>query len=179
MPKKKFDSSNKAGFIEDLNKAEMSQIEEFDDGNILDAVKDFDQVSSFLAFSPDAWYRVLWDILGFVIIGYQATIVPIRICFDEPATGFWESAEFFMDIYFGLDILVNFNTGFYDQQGLCLERKKFILNYLKTWFLPDLLASIPWTEVIELLFMQQDNSSSGDSTNNQRQQEVEQYSQAP
>lgn len=43
------------------------------------------------------------------------------------------------------DIVVTFNTGFYKKGYLVMKRKEIIKNYLKTWFILDLLASFPYS----------------------------------
>lgn len=53
-----------------------------------------------------------------------------------------------MDVSFMMDIVVTFNTGFYKKGYLVMKRKDIILNYCKTWFFLDLLASFPYSWVI-------------------------------
>lgn len=48
-----------------------------------------------------------------------------------------------------VDLVLAFNTGFYRKGYLVMKRKEIIFNYLKTWFLIDLLASFPYSWVIE------------------------------
>ena len=56
--------------------------------------------------------------------------------------------ETVMDSVFMCDIIVAFNTGFYKKGYLEMKRKEIIKNYLKTWFFLDLLASFPYSYVI-------------------------------
>jgi hypothetical protein len=56
--------------------------------------------------------------------------------------------ETIMDVAFMIDIVVTFNTGFYKKGYLVMKRKDIILNYVKTWFFLDLLASFPYSWVI-------------------------------
>ena len=75
-------------------------------------------------------------------------MIPYRICFDATAEGFLEYVEMIIDICFILDIFVNFNTGFYLKGLLKTGRKEIICNYIKTWFLIDVLASFPYNVLI-------------------------------
>jgi hypothetical protein len=43
---------------------------------------------------------------------------------------------------------VNFNTGFLRKGILVMNRREIINNYFKTWFFLDLLASFPYSWVI-------------------------------
>jgi hypothetical protein len=83
--------------------------------------------------------------LFFII--YQAIVIPFRLCFDEDATGALGTLEDIMDISFMLDIIVTFNTGFYKKGYLVMKRKEIVKNYLKTWFLIDLVSSFPYSWV--------------------------------
>jgi hypothetical protein len=53
-----------------------------------------------------------------------------------------------MDCTFMADIIVAFNTGFYKKGYLVMKRKEIIKNYLKTWFILDILASFPYTWIL-------------------------------
>ncbi len=55
--------------------------------------------------------------------------------------------ETIIDIIFMCDIVVTFNTGFYKKGYLVMKRKEIIKNYIKTWFLIDMLASFPYSWV--------------------------------
>lgn len=100
-----------------------------------------------LVINPDHTFKSLWDAIGFLFIMYQAMIVPFRISFEVDSTGFLGYVETGMDIYFMMDLFISFNTG-YDVKGLLImKRKLIILNYLKSWFVLDLLASFPYSWV--------------------------------
>jgi len=58
--------------------------------------------------------------------------------------------EDILDIIFMVDILFSFNTGFYKKGYLIMKRRDIIINYVKTWFLMDLLASFPYSWVFKL-----------------------------
>lgn len=66
-----------------------------------------------------------------------------------------------IDIFFLLDILVNFNSGFYKKGVLVMSRKEIIFNYLKTWFALDMLASFPYSWFIN--FDSYDDTSEANS----------------
>ena len=46
--------------------------------------------------------------------------------------------------------MFNFNTGFYEKGALVMQRKHIVINYLKTWFMIDLLASFPYSWIVNL-----------------------------
>jgi hypothetical protein len=86
-------------------------------------------------------------LLGLVLIIYQSIVIPFRLCFNVDATGSIFYFETWVDAVFMADIFVAFNTGFYKKGYLVMKRKEIIKNYLKTWFLLDLFASFPYSEL--------------------------------
>ncbi|CAG9311955.1 unnamed protein product [Blepharisma stoltei] len=110
---------------------------------------------------PESSWKLLWDITTMIFIVYYAITVPYRICFNVPIAGWWKYLEFFITLCFMADIFVCFNTGFYAKGSLQMNRKEIIKHYLKTWFLFDLIASIPLTWFITGPFEDGDSSDSG------------------
>ena len=50
-------------------------------------------------------------------MAYLAFTVPYRVGFREPAYGVWYIIDFFVDVYFWIDLLLNFFTAYW--QGRC------------------------------------------------------------
>lgn len=109
---------------------------------------------------PDYVVKLLWDFLGFFIIIYQSIVIPFRICFDDDATGFWYYFEMMQDIYFAIDTLINFNTGYYEKGVLVMKRRQIIFKYLKTWFLLDILAIFPYSLIVDSVISSEEGTSS-------------------
>lgn len=67
-------------------------------------------------------------------------MIPLRISFLDDS--FWEKIfEISIDIYFGFDIIVNFCSAYENELGILIfDRKDIAMNYLKTWFILDLLS---------------------------------------
>ncbi len=57
--------------------------------------------------------------------------------------------ETFIDVCFGFDIILAFNTGYYKNGVLILNRKLVVLNYLKSWFFLDAVSTFPYGAVVE------------------------------
>ena len=96
---------------------------------------------------PDSTPKGMWDLMILVFIIYQSIVIPFRLCFNVDATGGLYIFETAMDVSFMIDIVITFNTGFYRKGYLVMKRKDIIINYLKTWFILDLLASFPYNWV--------------------------------
>ena len=111
-------------------------------------------------FRPDGkmrrdYFRKGWDVVQVLLLTYVALVVPYRtgfgliICHKYTPFAFW--FEVFVDVYFILDIVINFRTAFWDvNQELIIEPKAICFEYLKTCFFIDLAACFPIT-YIELL----------------------------
>jgi len=93
---------------------------------------------------PDSGLKAYWEVAGLFFIIYQSLLIPYRICFNADATGFLYYVETVIDVCFMLDILVNFNSGFYRRGNVIYKRSEVAKNYIMTWFLIDCLASFPY-----------------------------------
>jgi hypothetical protein len=87
--------------------------------------------------------RSFIDGVSFLLLIIISIYVPFMISFDVSTTGAFEYFEMFIDIWFLLEIIANFFTGFYNKGILIINLKLIIINYLKGWFLIDLCSSSP------------------------------------
>lgn len=57
----------------------------------------------------------------------------------------------FIDVCFGLDILLTFNTAYSESDSLLeiSDRKKIALNYIKGWLIIDVLSVIPFDSLFK------------------------------
>eukprot|EP01001_Neometanema_parovale_P012512 NODE_880_length_2017_cov_104.440338_g833_i0.p1 GENE.NODE_880_length_2017_cov_104.440338_g833_i0~~NODE_880_length_2017_cov_104.440338_g833_i0.p1 ORF type:complete len:646 (+),score=146.39 NODE_880_length_2017_cov_104.440338_g833_i0:77-1939(+) len=94
---------------------------------------------------PDSTFRMVWDVIQIVFVIYISFVVPARVGLDLPATGFWHLLEWLMDVYFIIDLFVNFFTAYEDPLtgDLVIDLKSIAIRYLAGWFLIDLLPTIP------------------------------------
>ena len=105
-------------------------------------------------FYPEDRFKSYWDLFITLILLISCLITPWRIAFgelEEPMG--WFIANVVVDSLFGIDILVIFNSAYYDDEYLIIDDHKAIASsYIKGWLLLDILAIIPF----DLLF-QSDN----------------------
>ena len=98
----------------------------------------------FLHKSPPC---VVWDVSIMLLLLYVIVMVPIFIGFD------WDSDEggvvytigMIIDIFFLVDVAINFNLSFTDEftKETVEDRRVIVRRYLSSWFLVDLMSSIP------------------------------------
>lgn len=99
---------------------------------------------------PEDTSKSRWDIwLTFVLL-LSCFITPYRIAFGEPVEPLgWRILSFSIDFFFLVDMVIICNTAFYDEEFKIVEdRKEIIKEYLKGWFIIDLLAIIPFDELL-------------------------------
>ena len=104
-----------------------------------------------LIIVPENSLKLSWDVLGFLIIVYQAVLVPYQIGFDVKSEGDLKSIEYFVQAFFVADIFLNFNTAYYQLGTLVVNRRKIAKQYLQAWFWLDLAATFPYESCIRLL----------------------------
>lgn len=96
---------------------------------------------------PEAKMRLIWMLIGFMFIIYEAYAIPVYLAFQIDAS---ESGSLYafisvVNAYFLIDILVTFCTGYNDQMGLLvLDPSLIARRYAHGWLVWDVIAGIPW-----------------------------------
>ena len=79
-------------------------------------------------------------------------ITPYQLAFyshykKEPAE--FEVISNVIDLIFFADIVISFNTSYFDTKtsSFSVNRKAIALNYLKTWFVIDIIAILPFETI--------------------------------
>lgn len=98
---------------------------------------------------PDGFIRLIWDIITMIFILYEMIMIPFGISFDVSDSDVLNVFDYFINIFFIADVILNFNTGFYFRGHLVLDRTKIATNYIKKWFWLDLIATFPYDWVIK------------------------------
>ena len=80
-----------------------------------------------------------------VILLITCVITPYNVAFVPNENIISRIISGIIDFLFFIDMIVIFNSVYYDDQlGLIADRKKIAKNYLIGWFTVDLLAIIPF-----------------------------------
>jgi hypothetical protein len=100
---------------------------------------------------PSSGRKMKWDGVLAITILYSVIVTPYRIGFDDPATGGAEILDICIDIFFGFDVIVNFNTCYLDPEDDSLIHNRWAIakNYFKTWFIIDFASTFPIDRIIE------------------------------
>jgi hypothetical protein len=111
---------------------------------------------------PESSTKLTWDIICMVCIIFLAITVPYKICFNIVYLGVWAYIDLMMTVFFMLDFVLSFNTGFYAKGALVMDRKLILKNYARFWLWMDMLATIPYTWFVDGVF-ESNNSTTSDS----------------
>ncbi|XP_024116361.1 potassium/sodium hyperpolarization-activated cyclic nucleotide-gated channel 1 [Oryzias melastigma] len=94
--------------------------------------------------------------------------IPMEIAFLDGSSGLvWESFNVFSDTLFLMDVVLNFRMGIIteDAEEAILDIKQIRVNYLRTWFIPDIIAAFPIGYILLFADLHYQNEDSPSKTN--------------
>ncbi|XP_053358191.1 potassium voltage-gated channel subfamily H member 5 isoform X2 [Clarias gariepinus] len=91
-------------------------------------------------------FKTTWDWVILILTFYTAIMVPYNVSFKTKQNNVtWLVLDSVVDVIFLVDIVLNFHTTFVGPGGEVISDPKLIrMNYLKTWFVIDLLSCLPY-----------------------------------
>lgn len=97
-----------------------------------------------MVIKPTSRAKHIWDGLVLLLTVISAIEIPVYIVFRPTETSFYSTMELLYLIFFSADIFFNFHSGYFEAGKLILDKKSIQKKYLKTWFLADLIAALPF-----------------------------------
>ena len=99
---------------------------------------------------PEDQKKVKWDLFITVVLLVSCMLTPYNIAFGdiiEPLE--WTIINLSIDAFFFVDIVIIFNSAYYDEEFMIVEdRKQIAKEYMYSWFLVDLLAIVPFDYIL-------------------------------
>jgi len=142
---KMYEEAEKIRNLRKINNVEDSVYS--NDENILKNLES----KSRIIMNPNSIIIKVWEIIILVSTMYFLTITPVIVAFNDLNDYKFTITEVTFEIFFILDIPVNFFTAYYNNEEILVRNKKLIaLNYLKKWFTIDLVSSIPTSMIFDL-----------------------------
>uniref|UniRef100_A0A8I3VYF2 Hyperpolarization activated cyclic nucleotide gated potassium channel 3 n=1 Tax=Callithrix jacchus TaxID=9483 RepID=A0A8I3VYF2_CALJA len=95
---------------------------------------------------PYSDFRFYWDLIMLLLMVGNLIVLPVGITFfKEENSPPWIVFNVLSDTFFLLDLVLNFRTGIVVEEGaeILLAPEAIRTRYLRTWFLVDLISSIP------------------------------------
>ncbi|CAG9314729.1 unnamed protein product [Blepharisma stoltei] len=99
---------------------------------------------------PECKFILYWDIAVSVLIAVQLIYTPIVLFMEDSENKKLRSWDILINELFILDIIVKFNTASYSKGHIIKSRIGIAKKYLTSWFLYDIIVSIPIQEFYEL-----------------------------
>ena len=101
-------------------------------------------------FYPEDKSKGYWDLFITVVLLWTCIVTPARLAFDHDndiELG-WEILRWVVDFLFLVDIFINFSSAFEDADFKTIDdRKQIAIDYMLGWFLIDVFAIIPFSEL--------------------------------
>ena len=100
---------------------------------------------------PDDEFKDNWDMVISLILIYICLVTPVRIAFvDGEDSMLFSVSGKVVDFIFFMDIILTFNMAYYDEDYVIISDRKIIAgNYVKSWFILDMFAVIPFDVLTE------------------------------
>lgn len=132
---------------------------------------------------PRSSFTQGWETVQAIILVYVAFSVIFRVAFNADATGKMALFELGIDIYFAIDVVLNFHTAYYDKSGDLVgvrpqhlrtsrlfnaltfysgaDLQKLARKYAGGWMVIDLVSVVPWPWIFSLFARSPDSADSG------------------
>lgn len=106
----------------------------------------YDYVSIHIkVIKPDSYFKIIWDIILLLFIIINIFYIPIYISFEIYPNGIFEWLfDLLPSWIFIAEMVLNFNTAYYDKGLMHEDRKSIIKHYVKGNFIWDLIVVVPF-----------------------------------
>jgi CRP-like cAMP-binding protein len=118
------------------------------------------QKSSWL-INLDGIFKQTWETINILCLVITFIYVPIRLSFlfEKAVPTTVSVIDRLIDFFFFVDLILNFFTPTIVGVEMAYKHKRIAVEYLKTWFLVDLISIVPFDEVALNLVPDQDDPS--------------------
>ena len=125
---------------------------------LYDSMDDEEEKEEFMEcyISPNSIYTKIFDILLFLSSLFYLTYVPYLISYNffqkEKENNIWMIILVIIDIFYIIDIIINFFRAYQNFDENLVRKKKIIfMHYIKSWFIIDFIQAIPYFLLITFL----------------------------
>merc|ERR1719487_2432871 len=92
---------------------------------------------------PNGSFRLGWDAFGAVLIFYDLLVIPFSQAFKPAPTPASDAIDWLALIFWTCDMLQAPFLGFYSKGEYITDKRRIMVNYLRSWFLVDLVVVGP------------------------------------
>ena len=99
---------------------------------------------------PDDSFKLFWDIVILLLMGYTVTFTPYQVAFIETNSITLDALDYLIDALFVLDVIFNCFMAYTNKEEvLVVNHWKIFKNYLTSWMMFDLASSFPFQFIFE------------------------------
>jgi hypothetical protein len=126
---------------------------------VYDSISDDESLEEYKGeyyIDPNNIYKIIFDGIILFLAIYWILIPPFYFAFfsyqEIQLSSFIIIMDFIIDFFYILDLFLNFFIGYYNfEEQFITYFIYIILNYLKTWFIIDLISAFPFNTMFILL----------------------------
>ena len=98
-----------------------------------------------IVIMPNSKIKNFWNIIMMLLVVYTGLYIPYKTAFIDESPDYVNYIELSIDSLFVVDILMNFISAFEDRdKNIEFRLSRIAINYLKTWFIFDVVSCIPF-----------------------------------
>ena len=102
-----------------------------------------------LILLPDSTFKKYWNAIIIILMLYAGTLLPYKLVFEDEDIN-TDIIDDIMFYIFIIDIFVMFFSAYYDKDHiLVLSRYSIFKNYVQSWLILDIIASVPVNLFVE------------------------------
>ena len=129
---------------------------------------DSDNSSIGFSFDPNSRFIYIFDLLLIIANLFNFIFLPLNLARNKDIRNkepiLEEISYYLVDLIFLFDCLISFFRGFYNyEMKIIVNNKQIIINYLKGFFISDLLESIPIYSIVKIFISQNYEGHFGES----------------
>lgn len=99
---------------------------------------------------PEDIIKGYWDLFISLALVLTCSVTPYALAFNDSAGQALNTFDLITDSAFGIDVIIIFNTAFYDSEFNLIDNyPEIACTYIRGWLLLDLIAIIPFNYLIQ------------------------------
>ena len=101
---------------------------------------------------PRSKLKQFWQYIMIFLMLYVALILPYYLIFVNNVVFEWDLIDNIINYLFWFDMILCFFSAYYNDEGeLVHDFENVSINYLKGWFIIDLISNLPWDSILGLI----------------------------
>ena len=132
---------------------------EFSNDSVITAARVKERLRAGRAIHPGSLGRQVWDVIILTLVVYTAIVIPYQYAFNQRLTLSWWIVGIAVDLFFVVDVVVNFLTAFtqgrqyvlcrnaasneianFGRDSMVTDFRSIAWHYLGHWFAVDVVA---------------------------------------